>query len=252
MCLPKNGDHQRTSAAGIRAICAHALATLSRRPEQAYASDIRKFPKNPNLATRPPRACYHHLCASLLESTEEDLSTKLLYLHGPPAAGKRTVAEAIVRLTAGRLFDNHVAVDFARTILEFDAPGFWDLVHAARLIALEKGAEHGIPLIVYTSCYSHPEDLPLLEDFERVLARHGGAVLPVYLACSRETLEERVGAADRVQRRKVTSKEGLDRCLSQWNLVPVPRPNCFTIHTDTMTPSEAAEAVVGHFGLDER
>lgn len=178
------------------------------------------------------------------------MPTKLLYLHGPPAAGKRTVAQAILDLTMGRLFENHAAIDFARTVLDFDAPGFWDLVHSARSIAFEKAAEHGVPLVVYTSCYSHPEDLPLLEAFERVLARHGGLLLPVFLACSRRTLEERVGAADRVQRGKVTSKEGLDRCFSRWNLVPVPRPNCYIVDTDIAAPSEAARDVVAHFGLD--
>jgi hypothetical protein len=174
---------------------------------------------------------------------------KLLFLHGPPASGKRTVAEAVVHLTAGRLFDNHAAVDFARTVFDFDAPGFWDLVHSARILALEQATKHGVPLVVQTSCYSHPEDLPLLEDFERVLDRHGGILLPVFLSCSRRTLEERVVAPDRIQRRKVTSKEGLDKCLARWNLVPVPRPNCYTVDTDAATPAEAAAAIVAHFGL---
>ena len=174
---------------------------------------------------------------------------KLLYLHGAPASGKRTVAEAVVHLTGGRLFDNHAAVDFARTVLDFDGPGFWDLVHASRMLALEKAAQHGARLVVLTSCYSHPEDLPLVEDFERVLARHGGLLLPVFLSCSRQTLEERVGSADRVARRKVASREGLERCLSRWNLVPVPRANCLAIDTDTATPADAARTIVSHFDL---
>ena len=174
---------------------------------------------------------------------------KLLYLHGAPASGKRTVGDAVAQLTRGRLFDNHAAVDFARTVIDFNAPGFWDLVHSARLIALETAAEHRVPLVIYTSCYSHPEDLPLLEAFERVLTRHGGGLLPVFLRCSRRALEERVGAADRVERRKLTSKEGLDRSLSRWNLVPIPRPNCYTVDTEMATPSEAARDIVRHFEL---
>ena len=176
-------------------------------------------------------------------------TVSLLYLHGAPASGKRTVGEAVVQLTRGRLFENHAAIDFARTVIDFDAPGFWDLVHSARLIALETAAQHHVPLLICTSCYSHPEDLPLLEDFERVLTRHGGVLLPVFLSCSRRTLEERVGAADRVERRKVTSKEGLDRCLSRWNLVPIPRPTCYTVDTEMVTPSEAAQDIVTHFEL---
>jgi hypothetical protein len=174
---------------------------------------------------------------------------KLLYLHGAPASGKRTVAEALVRLTEGRLFDNHAAIDFSRTVLNFDGPGFWDLVHSVRLVALEKAAEHATPLVVQTSCYSHPEDLPLVEDFERVVARHGGLFLPVFLTCSTNTLEERVGNADRLARRKVGSKEALANCLSRWNLVPVPRANCFTVDTDRTSPAEAAATIVSHFQL---
>jgi hypothetical protein len=174
---------------------------------------------------------------------------KLLYIHGPPASGKHTVAEAVVHLIGGRVFDNHAAVDFARTVLDFDGPGFWELVHAARLVALEKAAQHGAGLIVQTSCYSHPDDLPLVVDFERVLARHAGHLLPVFLSCSRETLERRVGSADRVARRKVASKDGLSRCLARWNLVPVPRANCLAVDTDTASASEAARIIISHFNL---
>ncbi len=174
---------------------------------------------------------------------------KLLFLHGPPASGKRTVAEAVIHLAGGRLFDNHAAVDFARTVFDFDAPGFWELVHSSRLAALEKAAQYGVGLVVQTSCYSHPDDLPLVEDFERVLAPHGGVLLPVFLSCSRKTLEERVGSADRVARRKVASREGLDRCLSRWNLVPVPRANCLTVDTDAASPADAARTIIRHFDL---
>ena len=50
---------------------------------------------------------------------------KLLLLHGAPAAGKLTVAKALLGMVPGRLFDNHVAIDLALTIFDFDAPGFW-------------------------------------------------------------------------------------------------------------------------------
>ena len=43
---------------------------------------------------------------------------KLLFLHGAPATGKLTVAKALLRIVPGRLFDNHAAIDLARTIFE--------------------------------------------------------------------------------------------------------------------------------------
>ena len=69
---------------------------------------------------------------------------KLLFLHGAPAAGKLTVAKAVLDLAPGRLFDNHVSVDLARTLFEFGAPGFWELVHNIRCEAFAAAAEQAI------------------------------------------------------------------------------------------------------------
>ena len=57
---------------------------------------------------------------------------KLLFLHGSPATGKLTTARALLRMVPGRLMDNHAVIDFVRTIFDFDAPGFWPLIHDVR------------------------------------------------------------------------------------------------------------------------
>jgi hypothetical protein len=62
---------------------------------------------------------------------------KLVFLHGSPAVGKLTVAKALLRMVSGRLFDNHAAIDLARTVFDFGAPGFWELVHSVRCSAIE-------------------------------------------------------------------------------------------------------------------
>ena len=71
---------------------------------------------------------------------------KLLFLHGAPAVGKLTVAKALLRLVPGRLMDNHAAIDLARTIFEFGAPGFWELVHDVRRSAMNAAAGHDLLL----------------------------------------------------------------------------------------------------------
>src|ERR1700693_4585805 len=104
---------------------------------------------------------------------------KLLFLHGAPAAGKLTVAKALLGMVPGRLSDNHAAIDLARTIFDFGAPGFWELVHSVRCSALDAAAEHGVALIVTTFCYAEPDDRPQYEDFEAIVQRRGGELLPV-------------------------------------------------------------------------
>jgi hypothetical protein len=85
---------------------------------------------------------------------------KLIFLHGSPAVGKLTVAKALLRLTPGRLMDNHANVDLARTIFDFGLPGFCELVHSSRCIALHAAGKHGVPLLVTTFCFAEPDDLP--------------------------------------------------------------------------------------------
>lgn len=154
---------------------------------------------------------------------------KLLFLHGAPAAGKLTVAKALLGMVPGRLSDNHAAIDLARTVFEFGAPGFWELVHSVRCSTFDAAAEHGVSLLVTTFCYAEPDDRPQFEDFEAIMRRHGGELLPVFLHCSREEAVRRIGNPDRVERRKMTSAQVLIKDLDRYNLSPVPRPDCLKL-----------------------
>ena len=174
---------------------------------------------------------------------------KLLFLHGAPAAGKLTVARALLQLVPGRLFDNHASIDLARTMFDFGAPGFWELVHSARDIALEAAGEHGVPLVVTTFCYVEPDDLPQFRKFEEIAQRHGGELLPVFLHCSREEALRRVGNPDRVERRKMASAEALIKYLDDYKFTPVPRPDCLALDTEREPAEAAAREIIGHFGL---
>jgi len=174
---------------------------------------------------------------------------KLLFLHGAPAAGKLTVAKALLQILPGRLSDNHAAIDLARTIFDFGAPGFWELVHKVRCAALDAAAAHGVSLVVTTFCYAEPDDRPQYEDFEAIMQRHDGELLPVFLHCSREEAARRIGNPDRVERRKMTSAEALLRDLDRYNLSPVPRADCLKLDTEVRPAEATARKIIGHFGL---
>ena len=175
---------------------------------------------------------------------------KLLFLHGAPAVGKLTVAKALLRIVPGRLMDNHAAIDLARTIFEFGAPGFWELVHDVRLSAIEAAAEHGVPLLVTTFCYAEPEDREQFGQIEEIVQRHGAKLLPVFLHCSREEALRRVGNPDRVERRKISSGEHLIRELDRYDLTAVPRPDCLKLDTGVNPADVTAQKIAGHFRLD--
>jgi hypothetical protein len=175
---------------------------------------------------------------------------KLVFLHGSPATGKLTVAKALLRMVPGRLFDNHAAIDLARTMFDFGTPAFWELVHTVRYAALDAAAEHRVALVVATFCYAEPEDRAQVEDFEAIMRRNDGELLPVFLHCSRAEAARRVGNPDRVERRKMTSAESLSQYLDDNNFAPVPRSDCLRLDTEVRPAEATAREIVRHFRLD--
>jgi hypothetical protein len=91
----------------------------------------------------------------------------------------------------------------AAPCFDFGAPGFWELVSAVRMSVLDAAAERSVPLLVMTFVYVDPHDLATFEQFDAIVQRHGGQLLPVFLQCLTAEIVRRVASADRVARKKM-------------------------------------------------
>jgi hypothetical protein len=174
---------------------------------------------------------------------------KLLLIHGAPAAGKLTTARALLGRVNGRLFDNHTAIDVARTIFDFGAPGFWELVQAIRISVLDAAAEKRVPLVIMTFVYVDPDDSATFELFDTTVRRHGGELLPVFLECSTAEIFKRVSNADRVARKKMASEQSAREFMTEHRVSPVPRPTCLVLDSGANTAEANAERIISHFNL---
>jgi hypothetical protein len=174
---------------------------------------------------------------------------KLIFLHGPPAAGKFTIAKELETLIGCSVFHNHLTIDAAKPFFEFGTESFWKLVRELRLSCLKAGAKDSTGTVVYTSCYDHPTDLKQFEEIEQIVVQQDSKLLPVYLKCETLELEKRVANPSRVAMGKVRSVEGLRSKLNEWNCVAVPRENCVTILTDGKSALQCAQEIVSVFEL---
>jgi hypothetical protein len=174
---------------------------------------------------------------------------KLVFIHGAPAAGKLTTAKALLSLVNGRLFDNHAAIDVARTVFDFGAPGFWELVQTVRLSVLDAAAERNTGLVVMTFVYVEPDDLPIFEQFESIILRHGGQVFPIFLKCSTEQILRRIGNADRMAKRKMSSEQSARDFMKEHKVSPVPRHNCLVLNSEARSAEANAQEISRHFSL---
>jgi hypothetical protein len=124
---------------------------------------------------------------------------KLIYLHGPPAAGKYTIAQELQAKIGARVFHNHLTIDVAKAIFDFGSPAFWDLVDALRLQCIMAAAQQVDGVLTYTSCYDHPHDLAFFEKLEQVVLANGSTLLPIYFR-NVLTAPARTGARRRYRR----------------------------------------------------
>lgn len=47
---------------------------------------------------------------------------RVVFIHGPAAAGKYTIANELSKISGIPLFHNHLTVDLAKTLHDFDTP----------------------------------------------------------------------------------------------------------------------------------
>ena len=174
---------------------------------------------------------------------------KLIFIHGAPGAGKLTTACELLSRVDGRLFDNHAAIEVARTVFDFDAPGFWQLVHTVRVAVLTAAMRERVPLLVMTFVYVEPDDLMAFEEFETIVLRYGGQLLSVFLQCSTDEIARRIGNADRVSRRKMASEESIRTFMAQHRVGAVPRTTCLLLDSEANDAGTNANYIIGHFKI---
>jgi hypothetical protein len=152
----------------------------------------------------------------------------------------------------GRLFDNHAAIDLARTVFDFGASGFWELVQTVRASVLYEAARRCIPVLVMTFVYVEPDDLATFEEFEAIVHGRGGQMLPVFLQCSIPDIVRRIGSPDRIARKKMTSEQSARDFLTRHQVRPVPRPTCLALDSEANDAEANAQRVIRHFNLATR
>lgn len=172
---------------------------------------------------------------------------RLLFLYGPPAVGKLTVANAIAERSEFRVLHNHLTLDPVAQVLPFGTPTFWEVVRRFRLDLLESAAREGVDL-VFTYVFA-PGDEPHVERVADVYERAGGSVLFVRLMAPREELMRRVVGADRRRHDKINDEETLLGVLTQYDVfTAIPGREGLELDLVALSADDAAERVLAHLG----
>jgi hypothetical protein len=172
----------------------------------------------------------------------------LVYIYGPPASGKLTVAGRLSELTGIPLFHNHLTVNALRPVFAFGSPPFMEANRKVRQAVFEVAAGAGISLIfTNNSAWSGPDPRTRFEEaaesYRRIVENHGGRTLFVRLTASQPVLEERLANESRRAHEKLVDVVRLRELLAELDPSPL-HPDDLTIDTGAMSPEESAAMIM--------
>lgn len=173
------------------------------------------------------------------------MASKLLFIYGPPASGKLTVAQELEKLTDFVVFHNHLTVNIAMLIYEYGSKDFHEYCEKLRVDFLLRAQKQN-KNIICTFCYRPRKDTVGLID----LFKEHSELLFVQLVPSHEALLERVQKRSRNKFGKTLSKEMLRQVLSTEDYYQaIPEVNSLSIDNTKISARDVAEKIKKYYNL---
>jgi shikimate kinase len=173
---------------------------------------------------------------------------KLIFIYGPPASGKLTVAEKLSEATGIPLFHNHLSRDIVKDIYGDELMQHYDLVRKIRFDILEYCANNNADLI-FTYVYAGSDDDNNVRDFTNIIKTNRGKVLFVELTANVEDLMDRVDNDSRKRFKKLTDKEIMAKLSENMSKFSIPYVESLKINTSDLSSEEAASLIVNELHL---
>lgn len=169
----------------------------------------------------------------------------LVFICGPAAAGKLTVARALAEQTGLPLFHNHLIVDAVGAVFEFGTPAFRHLRERFWLEVFDTAAVEGRSLI-----FTFNPEATVSPDFPdktvSTVEARGGKVRFIALTCSDEQQAARIEGASRAAFGKLKSAEQLKALKAAGAFAYPDLPAELTLDTGVLSPEESAARIAGH------
>ena len=179
---------------------------------------------------------------------------KLIMLHGPPAAGKLTIAKALSLRTGFKVFHNHLSIDCTRPVFTFGTPAFWRINVTIRREVITAATRNNIDL-VHTFCYAKgTEDDEFFGELITAAEDNGAAIHAVVLGCRDEVRKQRIADPSRIAMGKLSDPDSVDLWRDKADLLsahPRLEDRTFFVDTSDISPDEAATLIIEKLALTE-
>ncbi len=176
---------------------------------------------------------------------------ELLFLYGPPAAGKLTVAKELSKHTGFKVFHNHLTIDLIESIFDWGTKQFQEFVTKYRLELIEAAAREGVKGLIFTYVYAGTEsDDEFIKNIISIVRKYKGSVSFVRFLCPKNVLQKRIKHVSRKKLNKIKTIKMLNSVMKQYDLYQsVSYHDSFTVDTAKLSAKEAASSIRKYYKL---
>lgn len=173
----------------------------------------------------------------------------LIFIYGPPASGKLTIATELAAATGYKLFHNHLTQDLAGSIYPELNQKRYRLVEKLRLDVFEYAAQNDTDLI-YTQYYTGDEDdKKFVNSALDIVGKNGGSLFFVQIQAPIEVLKERVTDESRKKYGKAHDIETLNHYLDTSKEEAIESENTVSIDSSKLSPAISAKTIINTLEL---
>ncbi len=177
---------------------------------------------------------------------------QLVFLYGPPAVGKYTIGVELAARTGFRLFHNHLTVNLVSAVFERDSDVWLRLLRSFRRDMLTEAAHNSVDLIMTSVFNGTLENAEAWRTMLEPVEAEGGSVLFVQLTCERDELFRRVEQESRRVLDKLVDAVRLSELLDRFDMCsPAPFGRHLCLDVTHVAPSDAATAIIQHYGIGQ-
>ncbi len=175
----------------------------------------------------------------------------VVFLYGPPAAGKLTIAQELQKKLGYKLLHNHLLISVFDSIFDFHDPVRQVLTREFRMRLVEEAIDSNIDLIITSGSAGSLTLFEYYTELIRLVNEKGGKLAMVQLTADAETLLSRVDDEFRKVHGKNFGQKEMKEILSKEHFVFDKYPDLKhpTINTSTTSVNDAAMEIITHYRL---
>ena len=193
-----------------------------------------------------------------LKKSSKNKKPTVVFIYGPIAVGKLTVAKILSKKLRYKMTHNHALNDFVDEVFTRGTHERNVVVERLRYDLLKSAVKAKINLVT-THCYAHNfvsttglSDPNYIETLNKKLTKLGAKFYPIHLKASKEELLRRVNMHSRKEfNRKLTDKKIMHELslTKDWQTSPFLKNN-FVIDNTNLSPQKVADIIIKHFKIN--